>query len=188
MANRNIYLNPNSRTEETVVVWNESEGVMEAFSGAKNFGEIYIRLPKQDFMDVFVRAGEFVAAGAEDIAALLDVVDVKVKFESWEFAELLEKADKATTRRRALQEVFDKKIVADAKAWIDQLIEEHEYIADRAAAHTKAENTDGQIEQLRLIIGEIMKTNQIPLPHIATNLTDWMDRVAAIFRISLIKH
>ena len=187
MSVRNIYLNPNSRTEETVVVWNESEGAMEAFSGAKNFGEIYIRLPKQDFMDVFVRAGEFVAASAEDIAALLDVVDVKVKFESSEFEELLEKADKATTRRRALQDVFDKNIIATAKSWIDQVIDDHPVLADVVTDRIKADNTDSQIAELRDLIAGIMKKNRLTLPHISEDLTDQLDRVAAIFRIALIK-
>lgn len=179
MIPRNVFVNVPSRTEKQLCVWNGKN--MEAFTGAREFGELYIRLP---LTEVYVHAHEIrTCRKPDDIERMLAVLDIGY-VDASTHTHLRGLADAAYAEIEAYKGVIDEKLINQCDEWRCGVINEREKWREIIDRELNAPDTDYVIATIRGIINNVVLKNDPDFPdfHLAMG-----HQIAAIHRIAKLK-
>lgn len=176
MTPRNVFVNVPSQTDKVVCVWNGSS--MEAFSGAREFGEPYLKLPGTE---VYVFAHEIrTSRKPESIESMLAVLDLE--YVDQDIHTLLrERADSAYAELDAYKGVINKHLRDYCTSWCFNALPIRDQLDDIIKRELSAPNTDLVIAAIREIITNVVLHNTPKLPTYEMALPA---QIAAISRIA----
>lgn len=175
MAVRNVYTNVLSRTNKQLCVWNGKN--MEAFSGAKEFGNLYVKLPDAD---VYVHSNEiFRSANREWVAEMLmalrlDYVDQETH------DEMRAMVKEAMAKREAYAGVISEWLVKECSTWTKSAAKERENLPGIAKRELEADSTNDVIRWIGEFLDNVVHNNDPQLPEFHLAIPE---QIAAIVRI-----
>lgn len=174
MAIRNVFVDVPSVTNDQVCVWNGA--AMEGFTGAAEFGEIYIKLPGSK---IYVRSNFIGCNRAEAVRDVLTVLALPYVNDS-DHDHLKQLAGDVKNNIKAYRSILSEDVIEDCRKWIKDTEEKFPEIIE-AGRRCLASNS---IDQVILVLRGFLKKRAMRHDYTITANVDYTPHTtAAIIRI-----